>query len=187
MQKLVFIPFLCLGLTLGQTEPLEPAPQVPAADPDYSVAVRTFANVPVTFDLGSSSLFSPNLGGTIGVSFYPLPFILEGEGNVDINADIIYRRRRGPLSFIASAGPRYRVLSSDWLTANRSVGIYAGLGASAGVEFGATMFGADVLDAFSKVSLDYGAGLSEGSSRNLVTLRLAVGVRFPMLRLSASF
>ena len=183
MQKFVCI-LLCFGLAFGQTE-LPETPE-PAADPNYSVALRTFADVPVTFDVGSSSLFTPNLGGVVGVSFYPLPFILEGEGNVDISADIIYRRGRGPVSFVAAAGPRYRVVSSDWF-GSRAVGIYAGLGASAGVEFDANMFGQDVLDAFSKVSLDYGAGLSEGSSPNLITLRLAVGVRFPMLRLSASF
>ena len=176
---------LLSSLALGQS----PDPTEDPPDANYSVVVQTFADVPITFDLGSSSLFTPNLGGVVGVSFYPLPFILEGEGNVDISADLIYRRGSGPLRFVAAAGPRYRVVASDWLagSGDGSVGIYAGLGVSAGAEVDANLFAADVLDAFSKVTLDYGRGLSEGSSANLLTLRLAVGVRLPMLRISAAF
>lgn len=178
--------WLGLVLTLSFAAAQTPSPEE-APDPNYSVVVETLADVPITFDLGSSSLFTPNLGGVVGVSFYPLPFVLEGEGNVDISADLIYRRGNGPLRFVAAAGPRYRVVASDWLAGSGSVGIYAGFGASAGAEVDANMFGTDVLDAFSKVTLDYGRGLSEGSSANLLTLRLAVGVRLPMFRISAAF
>lgn len=179
---LLLILFLSLP-ALAQDDPEDEGnPQV-----DYSVVLQTFADVPVTFDVGSSNLFGPHLGGTVGVSFYPLPLILEGEGNIDLAADLIYRRGRGPLKFIASAGPRYRIIASDWLSEQASVGAYLGAGASAGLEFDANFFGQDVLDAFSKVSVDYTRGVSGNASDDLIKLRLGVGLRLPMLRLSASF
>lgn len=169
---------LCLvGMAFGQAN----------SDDDYGTVLTFLADVPITFDLGSTSLITDNLGVLVGFSVHPLPLLLEGELNMAIATDVTYRRGGQPLYFIFGGGPRYHIAASDWLEGNGRVGGYAGAGAVAGLEFDLDVWNVDVIDAVAELSADYMVGTTDGATPALFTVRLGVGLSLPVARVSLSF
>ena len=158
-----------------------------AAEADHGAVLTFLADVPFTFDFGSSSLINNNLGVLVGVTVYPLPLVLDGELNMDIAADVTYRRGGQPLYFVVGGGPRYHIVASDWLDGNGRIGGYAGVGVTAGLEFDMNVWNIDVFDAVADLSADYTVGTTDGATPALLTVRLGLGVSLPLARASLSF
>ena len=174
-----------LFLLLVLNFPLAQAP-APTAD-DYGAVITFLADVPFTFDVGSTKLINNNLGVLVGFTVYPLPLLLEGELNIDIAADVTYRRGGEPFYLVFGGGPRYHIVASDWLDGNGRVGGYAGVGGVAGLEFDLNVWNISVLDAVAELSADYTVGTTDGATPALLTVRLGVGVSLPLARASVSF
>ena len=160
--------------------------QTPDED-EYSDLVGTIAAVPLTLDVGSSSLLGSNTGFLVGASVYPVPLIAAGEFNLDLSADLTYRVGVAPVHLLLGAGPRYKVVASDWVAGRGEVGTYAGAGVLAGVELDLGLGPVSLLNLLVKGGVDYTFGLTEGATPNQASFRLGVGLGIPLIGASATF
>ena len=179
MKKLLISFALLVGMALGQG--YESIPK------EYQPLVATVSNIPFTFDLGSTSLFTDEVGLLVGVAVYPVPIFLDGEVNVDVTADVTYRSGVAPFYFLMSAGPRYSYVESSWLPGRGEAGSYAGAGATAGLEIDLNLLGVDIINILLEAGADYSFGLTESSSPTQLTVRTGVGISLPLAGLSTTY
>lgn len=148
---------------------------------EYSALLATAASVPLSFEVGSTTLLSNEVGVLVGASVYPLPLLIAGEFNLDLTADLTYRRGVAPFYFIVGGGPRYQLVGSEWLPGRGAAGSYAGVGALAGAQIDLNLGPVDLLALLFQIGGDYTFGLSGGASASQLSLRTKIGVNIPFV------